>query len=80
MNILPIPPLDGGKVAIEIVERIVGTPAPARARRSASRAVGALLLFSLIGYLMYADIVRLRRASGALAPMTMRGSSVTEPS
>lgn len=57
MNILPLPPLDGGKIALEIVERIVG--------RSLSRSVtlglsaaGAVLLFSLIGYVMYLDILR----------------------
>ncbi len=57
MNILPIPPLDGGKVAIEIVEAVV--------RRRLSRKVsigmslaGTLVLIALIGYLMYADVVR----------------------
>lgn len=57
MNILPIPPLDGGKVAVEIIERAAGHPL----RREVSLAIsatGALLLFSLIGYLMYADIAR----------------------
>ncbi|MDO9556976.1 MAG: M50 family metallopeptidase [Coriobacteriia bacterium] len=58
MNILPIPPLDGGKVLVEVIERIMG--------RSLSRSIsiglsaaGALLLFSFIGYIMYADIARL---------------------
>ncbi len=26
MNILPIPPLDGGKIVVEIVERLMGRP------------------------------------------------------
>ncbi len=57
LNILPIPPLDGGKVALEIVERLRNRPL----RREVSyafSAVGALLLFSLIFYLMYADVMR----------------------
>lgn len=58
MNVLPIPPLDGGKVLIEIVERIIGKPIR-REISLAVTAVGALVLFSLIGYLMYADVARL---------------------
>ena len=58
MNILPIPPLDGGKIMMEIVERIMGRPVR-RAVSVALSAVGAVLLFSLIGYIMYADIARL---------------------
>jgi len=57
MNILPIPPLDGGKVAVEIVERITRRELPRRFSLGLSVA-GTLLLFSLIGYLMYADVVR----------------------
>ena len=56
MNILPIPPLDGGKVAVEIVERLRGRRC-ARVSLALS-AAGAMLLFSLIVYLMYADVVR----------------------
>lgn len=57
MNILPIPPLDGGKIALEIVERLAGRPI----HRSVSvglSVAGALLLFSFIGYVMYADVMR----------------------
>jgi regulator of sigma E protease len=57
MNILPIPPLDGGKIAIEIVEGL--------SHRQLSRQlsigislVGVMVLVALIGYLMYADVVR----------------------
>jgi regulator of sigma E protease len=57
MNILPIPPLDGGKVALEIVEAIAGRPIGRRVSLGLSLS-GAVLLFSLIGYLMYADVVR----------------------
>lgn len=57
MNLLPIPPLDGGKIAMEIVERIAGRPIERRISLGISLA-GALLLFSFIGYVMYADVMR----------------------
>ncbi|MEN6429331.1 MAG: site-2 protease family protein, partial [Coriobacteriales bacterium] len=60
MNLLPIPPLDGGKVAIEIIEWIAGRPLGRRLSLAVS-AAGAILLFSLIGYLMYSDVMRLAR-------------------
>ena len=58
MNILPLPPLDGGKIALEIVERIIRRPV-SRGVALGLSAAGALVLFSLIGYIMYADIARL---------------------
>jgi regulator of sigma E protease len=57
LNILPIPPLDGGKVVLEIIEGVSRRPIP-RKLSYAFSAVGTLLLFSLIFYLMYADIGR----------------------
>ena len=57
INVVPIPPLDGGKIAIELVERGIGRPLP-RSLSLGLSAAGALLLFALIGYLMYADILR----------------------
>jgi len=57
MNILPIPPLDGGKIVLEIIEKIAGRPLHKSFTMAVSIA-GALLLFGLIGYLMYADIMR----------------------
>jgi regulator of sigma E protease len=57
MNILPIPPLDGGKIALELVELVRRRPLRREFYLGFS-AVGTLLLFSLIFYLMYADIVR----------------------
>ncbi len=57
INILPIPPLDGGKVAVELFERLRGRPLSRRVSMSLS-AAGALMLFALIGYLMYSDVVR----------------------
>ena len=58
MNILPIPPLDGGKMVVELVERAMGRPIN-RALNVGLNILGAVLLFSLIGYVMYADIVRI---------------------
>ena len=57
MNILPLPPLDGGKIALELVEKVMHRPIPRAVSLGISLA-GALLLFSLIGYLMYSDVVR----------------------
>lgn len=57
INVLPIPPLDGGKIAIEVIERVIGRPLPRNISLSLS-AAGALMLFGLIGYLMYSDIAR----------------------
>jgi regulator of sigma E protease len=57
INVLPLPPLDGGKIAIEIVERIMGKPLPRNISLGIS-AVGAMMLFALIGYLMYSDIAK----------------------
>lgn len=57
MNMLPIPPLDGGKIAVELGERLFRRSIP-RGVSLAFSAAGTLLLFSLIFYLMYADVVR----------------------
>jgi regulator of sigma E protease len=57
MNILPIPPLDGGKVLMEIVEKLARRPIRKQLSYVIS-GVGTALLFSLIFYLMYADVVR----------------------
>lgn len=57
MNILPIPPLDGGKIVMEVLEKVMGHPLRREVSLAIS-AVGTLLLFVLIGYLMYADVVR----------------------
>lgn len=57
MNILPLPPLDGGKIVLEVVEKIIGKPV-ARGVSLGLSAAGAVLLFSLISFIMYQDIVR----------------------
>lgn len=58
INILPLPPLDGGKIALEIVEKLRGRPLP-RAFSIGVSLSGAALLFALIAYLMYTDITRI---------------------
>jgi len=58
LNILPIPPLDGGKAAMELIERVMGHPMKREVYMAIS-ATGAILLFTLIAYLMYADVVRI---------------------
>jgi regulator of sigma E protease len=57
MNVLPIPPLDGGKVVLEIVEGVVRRPLSRRVAIGISL-VGTVLLLSLISYLMYIDVIR----------------------
>jgi regulator of sigma E protease len=57
MNLLPLPPLDGGKIVLELVEKVMRRPIPKAVSLGFSLA-GALLLFSLIGYLMYSDVIR----------------------
>ncbi len=57
MNILPIPPLDGGKIAIELWEAMVGRPLSRKFAIGLS-ATGTLLLLMFIGYLMYTDVMR----------------------
>lgn len=57
MNILPIPPLDGGKVVMEIAEAIRHRPFSRRFALSVSL-TGFALLLTLIAYLMYIDVLR----------------------
>jgi len=63
MNILPIPPLDGGKVALELIEGVSRRQIPRKVAYGISL-TGALLLFTFIGYLMYADVVKLMVQGG----------------
>ncbi|MDI6844161.1 MAG: site-2 protease family protein [Anaerosomatales bacterium] len=58
MNVMPIPPLDGGKIAFEVLQRVTGRSF-GRRLTTAVTVAGAALLFSLIGYLVYSDIIRL---------------------
>ena len=57
LNIFPIPPLDGGKILLELVEKVRGKPVRREVYLGAT-ALGALLILSLLAYLVYADIIR----------------------
>ena len=57
LNILPIPPLDGGKIALELVEKMRGRPLRREFILGIS-AAGAIMMFGLIGYLLYLDVLR----------------------
>jgi regulator of sigma E protease len=57
MNILPLPPLDGGKIVLEVIERLMGRPL-SRSLTLGLSSAGAVVLFALIGYVMYLDILR----------------------
>jgi len=58
MNLLPIPPLDGGKIVYEIIQKVTGKPVPQKVQIGFSMA-GFILLFGLMFYLMGQDIFRL---------------------
>lgn len=58
MNLLPIPPLDGGKVVIEIVQGITRRPVSERFQLGISYAGVALMLVLFI-YLVGQDVMRL---------------------
>ena len=46
MNLLPIPPLDGGKIVLETIQRLLGRPIPIRVINSIS--VAALVMLGLL--------------------------------
>lgn len=58
INILPMPPLDGGKIALEIIEWVRGRPL-SRAFSIGVSLSGAALLLALIAYLMFVDVSRI---------------------
>ena len=57
MNLLPIPPLDGGKILIEIIQGIMGKPVPGSVQRGISYLGMAFFAFIFI-YALRMDIVR----------------------
>jgi regulator of sigma E protease len=58
LNLLPIPALDGGHLALFAVEALLGRPLRQRHRELAQQ-VGLLLLLSLMVFVFYNDIHRL---------------------
>ena len=58
INVLPIPALDGGHIAIVLVETAMRRPLSLRARMAVQQ-LGVMLLLTLIVVVMYNDIVRI---------------------
>jgi len=58
MNILPIPPLDGGKIVLEVVQKVIGRPIPQNIQVAISL-VGFGLLIILMIYLLGQDLFRI---------------------
>ena len=57
MNLLPIPPLDGGKLVIEIIQKIAGRELPLKVQTIVSY-VGIALFVLLFIYMLRSDILR----------------------
>lgn len=57
MNLLPIPPLDGGKLLIEIIQAVMRRPLSARIQNALSLA-GIALFLTLFVYMLMQDTVR----------------------
>ena len=57
MNLLPIPPLDGGKLVIEIVQAVIRRPLSVKVQTALSY-IGIALFGALFIYLLRADIIR----------------------
>lgn len=58
MNLLPLPALDGGRLIFLLIEAIRRKPVPPE-KEGMVHAVGLLLLFALILFITYKDILRL---------------------
>ena len=58
MNLLPIPPLDGGKFIIEIIQAITRREVPMRVQTALSLA-GIILFGFIFVYVLRGDILRL---------------------
>lgn len=57
MNLLPIPPLDGGKLVIEIIQKIAGRELPLKVQTIVSH-VGIALFALLFVYMLRSDVLR----------------------
>lgn len=58
MNLLPIPPLDGGKIVIEVVQLLMGRPLSVRAQNAVSYVGLAFFLFVFV-FVLRNDIMRI---------------------
>ena len=59
LNVLPIPLLDGGQLAVYTIERVRGRPIPERVLAGVQWA-GLALLLALMVYVIKNDILNLR--------------------
>ncbi|MCC8169168.1 MAG: site-2 protease family protein, partial [Oscillospiraceae bacterium] len=57
-NLLPIPALDGGRLFFMLIELIFRKPVPPE-KEGMIHAIGMLLLFALIIFVSFNDIIRL---------------------
>jgi regulator of sigma E protease len=58
INILPIPPFDGGKIVIQVIKRVFGVKG-VTAYEIVTNLVGFVLLFVFLGWISYFDILRM---------------------
>jgi len=58
MNLLPIPPLDGGKIVFEIVQKVTRRPVPQKIQVGLSLCGFGLLICFMV-YVMFQDVLRL---------------------
>ena len=58
LNLLPVPVLDGGQVAFQLVEIVKGAPLSVKAQVFGQR-VGIAMLVALMGFAFYNDLTRL---------------------
>ena len=61
LNVLPLPLLDGGQLAVHTIERIRGKPIPEKVLEGVQWA-GLILLLALMAYVLKNDIVNLTRS------------------
>ena len=57
MNLLPIPPLDGGKLVIEVIQALIGRELPLKVQNAVSY-VGIALFMMLFVYVLRNDVIR----------------------
>ncbi len=58
INFLPIPPFDGGKMAIQIIKRVFGVKG-VTTYEILTNVIGFILLFVFLGWITFFDVIRL---------------------
>ena len=58
MNLLPVPPLDGGKIAIELIQAVIRRPLSIRAQSAVSY-LGLAAMLVLFFFVLQQDVVRI---------------------